>query len=59
MVKCREDSKICDGLVYLDDKTEIFYSFRICLNVYMYLFAIDNKPYKNRSFSNPPISELK
>ena len=24
----------------------------------MYLFAIDNKPFKNRSFSNPPISEL-
>ena len=36
--KCREDSKICNGLIYLDDKTRSY-----ALLKFAYIFAIDKK----------------
>ena len=44
MVKCREDSIICNGLIYLDDKTRSFILLNyVCLYVCIYSQSIKNR----------------
>ena len=51
----REDSKNCDGLIYLDDKTRSFTPLKyVCMYAGIYLPST-----KNRSFPNHPINEIK
>ena len=49
--KCKEDSKICNGSTYIDNKTRSFTLWNMFVCIYlqficMYLFAIDKKSLK-------------